>query len=190
MSNPVATQVMKTITTATMEDLPDVFGALGVSLENEECFIFCYMLEAKGPWQVTKEELAQGLNKHGCKKTSDVKGAVAKEKKKLIGDTEKFNDFFAYCFNFVKNSSSANVVPTDEGINYIKVLMPICPGKKLAGKEDTFYDFITAKCKVITSDLWKHIPKFVQKTKPDASNYDESVFWPTAIDDFVDEIKK
>ena len=169
----------------TADQFGSLFGPLGVNAENADCFVFVYLLKCAGCWKITQDDFEQGCTRSGMKPDQkSVGAAITAAKKTYASNAQEFLTFYAWVFNFCRNSPTATIIPTEEAVPIIGIIFTV--GPKASYPLEDFCDFLNSKVKAISSDLWKQTGKFVLETKKDLSNFDEMHCWNTAIDDFVD----
>lgn len=166
-----------------------LFEPMAIDMATVEPYVFMFKMHAVGCFVLQKDEFLNGMAHEGLTPDKTVKQKVAKWIQTLQSSDDEFSDFWEFCFKFSRNSASAKVLPMEDAIEPIKVILGI-RSRYTYTKVSTFLDYLTAKVKTISFDLWKQILKFLQTIKPDCTNYDEDACWNTAIDDYVETVKK
>lgn len=167
----------------------NLFGPLKVDPQSWDAFILMYAMGCQGVWSIRLEEWESGCASHGIKDpTASNVNAVISRVKGTLKARDAFMDFYTFCYKFCRNSVTAHIIPTEDATGLIMLLLKEAPKKSFPPEK--IMDYMNAKAKGISADLWKQIGNFCMDVAPDFSNYSEDACWPTVIDDFVEGSKK
>lgn len=177
-------------TTIGTDGFEELFKAVGIDASKWDSFLFMYAMNCKGCWSITLEEFQQGCAAQGISTPTPAAfaGAISKLKKTLQ-QRDAFLTFYTWCFRFCRASVTAQIIPVEEAVNFIPLLLGEAPQKRYPLQK--LLDFITAKSKSLSADVWRNIGIFVMDVNPDLANA-ESVnsCWPTIIDDFLEAAQR
>lgn len=174
-----------------LAEFPALFDAIGVDISTVDAYVFCFKLRCAGCWTIEKSELLNGLPLLGLPMISPaiLANKLPCWKREVSASVASFKEFYTWAFQFVKVTRSSLLVPVDEALpSIMKALFSVAP--PLPFPAQAVIEDIVTHHKFVSHDLWLGILLFSSVIKPDLSNYDETVCWNSAIDDFVERWRK
>lgn len=146
--------------------------------------IVAWKVDAKQPFQLSREEFVDGLAGLGIGGVADLQRAIALWRGELRNDAQ-FRPFYRFSYEWMRSSPQARALEADQACELWKML--------LAGRVpwlDSWVEFVqTVYKKAITRDVWQQFLDF-SKLKPDFSDYDADSAWPVLFDEFVEYAQK
>jgi len=160
---------------------------VGVDPMDVHLLVMFYKLNCSQQYEITEDEWVKGFAKLGMETFAKMKQKIPKLKEE-IKDTNEFNAFYLFCFNYMKQSKDQRSLPVETAVPTWKLIMQ--------GK----YNYLNEWCdfienvfkKAITLDTWKSFLEFTRDSSfKNFKTFDlENAAYPTAIDDFVEYMRK
>jgi len=165
------------------DGLLELLNDLAIDPTSISAFVFCWKMNMKVAFTLTRDEWNSGLNDYHCTTFSQLKQKMPQWTAELKNETS-FRQFYTFVFDYSKEEGSRSL-PVDVAVPTWKVV--------LLGR----YKYLDQWCEFIEKEFNKAIPKdlwtqFLEFTKlyTDLSRYEDDGAWPSAIDSFVDYMKE
>lgn len=148
--------------------------------------VLAYKLGAKEMGEFPRKEFCAGWAKLGADTVGKMKAQIKAMGKEMTGNTDRFKSFYRWVFELSKEEEGRKTIDKDVAIQMWGLLLP-GHFENLA----VWCTYITNhKSKVISKDLWEQLYEFAKDVRADLSNYDEDAAWPSAIDEFVEDLQE
>jgi len=139
-------------------------------------------MAAEDPTNISKEQFRRGMVSMYAHNAAELKKQRAKLEKEARSDRKAFLRLWTHAFK-ANRETGMRVVTSDVIVGLLDMFTPDWSLKK------EFEAFLETK-KHVSLDTWKQLLRFQSEVKADLSGYDEDMAWPTAIDEFVDFVRK
>jgi DCN1-like protein 1/2 len=166
--------------------LLELASALGVSGDDIVMYIIVWKLRCQTPQTVKKEEWLKGLAAMKIESIEKLKAALPTFRNEITS-ANNFRDFYAFLFDWIRDSPSLKVITSETAVALWTMLFSP-PSPRTFPLRDKWLEFMsTVHKKAVSKDLWKQTLEFSAIT---LDKYDPESSWPTAMDEFVEWVKK
>lgn len=159
-------------------------GLLGVHEDDVVIYIIAWKLGAKKPCKIQREEWVAGMRQMGIPNLDKLKASVPVLRNEIAGTTS-FRSFYMFVFEWLRETPAARFVTNEVASTMWPLLLR---GRKLPLLDSWLVFVAEVFKKPVSKDLWAQAPDFLATVNIDS--YDPSGSWPSAVDDFVDWMKK
>lgn len=171
---------------------------LGIEPEDIRSLVLSYFLQSDSMGIIGKDQF---LNNWDKVRVFNIKDMVTyiDELTQQMHLIDKFNDLYAYTFNFLLESPNQKLINGDIVVDYWKLLFSLLPPEisqnhELFERINQLYDFILEHDKKISKDtylmIWEFIKEVVIPDPKNLSAYDEMSSWPVLIDEFIEHLQE
>uniref|UniRef100_A0A7E4VV79 Defective in cullin neddylation protein n=1 Tax=Panagrellus redivivus TaxID=6233 RepID=A0A7E4VV79_PANRE len=173
------------------DNLPDRIGPNGVlrllqdvHAEPTDCsvLIFAWKCKAQTQCEFSNEEWTNGLKAINCDSLDKLQKWF-KNARNCIQKPADFDEFYVFSFAYAKSLAQRGL-SLEVAVAYWRIIY----GDNR--RVDHWIKWVEQKGTGITKDEWTSFGAFIQKIKPDFSNYDDTGSWPLRIDDYVEFCKE
>eukprot|EP01027_Heterolobosea_sp_BB2_P008026 GEZU01011914.1.p1 GENE.GEZU01011914.1~~GEZU01011914.1.p1 ORF type:complete len:150 (+),score=17.44 GEZU01011914.1:142-591(+) len=127
---------------------------------------------------------------HRCDTLEKLRSRLPEFEQEILGDEQKFKEFFAFLFSFAKKDSKSRTLDVNTACEVL--------GKTVRDRSpftSTFIEFLQCaseqrRVHSLNQDQWRLFLEFSQSIKPDFSNHKAEDAWPLLYDEFVAWAKK
>lgn len=169
----------------TIEHLPALAEALQISPDDIVMYILPWKLNSKTPLEISKEEWVEGMKTMRIESLDRLRQALPNLRNDIRMD-HNFKAFYNFVFEWVRDSPNAKYLPNEGACDLWQLLFA---GRSFTMIEKWLQFIKTVHGKSVSRDLWRQTLEFAPVTM-DLSKYDPDGAWPTAMDEFVEWVKK
>jgi hypothetical protein len=140
---------------------------------------------AAGGWLMACGQFRR-LRPHGIKNPADLKKKMPALCDEALRTPESFRRLYEFTFQFgLDKDKGEKVLPLDVAMPLWELVFSQ-PGHTSPHLERWLAFLRKSKVRGINRDCWREFLNFTRTIKPDLSDYDPLMAWPTLLDEFVE----
>ncbi|PSC72336.1 DCN1 2 [Micractinium conductrix] len=158
---------------------------LGVEPDDAVVLVLSWHLGAEAMCEYTRQGFEEGMVKLGCDSIDKLRAKLPTLRAELQ-DPPKFREIYQFAYVFSREKGQ-KIVQLDVALAMWDLLLPPSRWQHIEAWKEFLH---THHKRAVSRDTWNQLLDFIQATKPDFSNYDDSSAWPYLLDEFVEEMRK
>lgn len=169
---------------------------LNIEPEDLRSLTLAYLLKSPQTGEFPRSHFLEFWALNRINTLSQMKTFIDDSHLKIMGTPAKYEDFYQYCFNFIRGADSRiKSIIVEDAISYWSLLF----GERRdldssAERLSQWYEFVETSKKPISKDTWVMFYKFLTEViNPDPtlfSGYDEMSSWPSMVDEYVEWLEE
>ena len=167
------------------DGLMQLLTDLDIDPTSVNALVFCWKMNMKVAFTLSRSEWTDCLSDHSIKSMQQLKQKASKDWPSELSNATSFKQFYLFVFEYSKEVGSRSL-PVDVAVPTWQVILQ---GKYV--HLDKWCQFVETEFnKAIPRDLWALFLDFTRTYPADVKSYEDDGAWPSAIDSFVEYLRK
>lgn len=173
----------------TPEQLPNLAEKLAISTDDVVMYVIAWKLGAATPFRISLAEWTAGTRTMRITSIKDLQRALPNMRQEIVTSAAQFKKFYEFIFEWTRETEQAKFLPNESACELWELLF--------ANRDFPLLMNWLEYCKTeykksVSRDLWKQLLEFSIQFGAESklAQFDPEAAWPTAIDGFVEWMKK